>query len=100
VESCTALAEDESGRIHLIRWQEPVAAQTAAPAIPAPAPALALPAMLSGAPAPEPAEIVINSPPRELGQSFASGERLGRRGAAFSPQGALVQEWTGDGRVD
>jgi UDP-2,3-diacylglucosamine pyrophosphatase LpxH len=35
VESCTALAEDMNGRIHLIRWHEAMAARIAAPALPA-----------------------------------------------------------------
>jgi len=41
VESCTALAEDENGQIHLIRWHDAMAARARAPSLPAyPAPAI------------------------------------------------------------
>lgn len=42
VESCTALAEDDTGQIHLIRWQEAVAARAAAPARPLAEPAITI----------------------------------------------------------
>jgi hypothetical protein len=85
VESCTALAEDESGRIHLIRWQAAAAAQTTVPALPGEAPAIALPALLCGVQ--EPGDIIINSPPKQLGQSFAAPKRLARPGTALPLQG-------------
>ncbi len=101
VESCTALAEDDKGQIHLIRWQDAVAARKAVPALPAEEPTPALPAMLTS-PAKEQAEIILHSPQTELGQSFALEKRpaANRNHASLPPEGALLQEWTGDGRWD
>jgi UDP-2,3-diacylglucosamine pyrophosphatase LpxH len=56
VESCTALAEDDTGQIHLIRWQEAIAARKAAPLRPLAEPAITIGSAPLNVPAIERAE--------------------------------------------
>jgi UDP-2,3-diacylglucosamine pyrophosphatase LpxH len=100
VESCTALAEDDSGQIHLIRWQNLVRARKPAGAAqPGDAP---IPAIAS-VPAPsmkEAAEILLD-PDTELGQGLL---RAKRQQALNAPAGPSRRSWmheaAGEGRVD
>lgn len=79
VESCTALAEDQYGEIHLIRWHEQNVQQRDLTALPAPAPAPLLEPPLQD-PAPKlPPEIVafaagtVQAPRREKSQRSSDG---------------------------
>jgi UDP-2,3-diacylglucosamine pyrophosphatase LpxH len=99
VESCTALAEDDSGQIHLIRWQEAAAARKAIEAgLPEEAPNPAIAAM----PKPsmkEAAEIVLD-PDTELGQGLARIREVAARDPARGSRGVWIQEAAGEGRFD
>jgi UDP-2,3-diacylglucosamine pyrophosphatase LpxH len=96
VESCTALAEDDTGKIHLIRWQEATAARsTIAAALPdLPAPAIQATSGLSIAGtdelAPGPGEA-------ELGHALALGTRLA---AGLPQQNSWMQKVAGEGRAE
>jgi UDP-2,3-diacylglucosamine pyrophosphatase LpxH len=99
VESCTALAEDDSGQIHLIRWQEAAAARKAIETgLPEEAPTAAIAAV----PTPsmkEAAEIVLD-PDTELGQGLARMRQVAALVPARGSRGVWIQEAAGEGRFD
>jgi UDP-2,3-diacylglucosamine pyrophosphatase LpxH len=70
VESCTALAEDDRGQIHLIRWHEATAARQKASSATIGTPLIALDC---GAQKPPPHE--IQPPQREWDEALALGQR-------------------------
>ena len=85
VESCTALAEDDTGQIHLIRWQEAIAARKAAPPR-----ALSEPAITIGS-------TPLNVPAIE--RAAGAGETMAAA-SALPGQRLWMQEQGHEGRLD
>lgn len=86
VESCTALAEDDSGHIHVIRWQDAIRARQSQRAMlqaPAVTPALAAPGVSAMT---DDADTVLEKD-AGAGMPAARGEdETPRAGAAFAPR--------------
>jgi len=100
VESCTALAEDDRGRIRLIRWHDVMKAREKVPALPgiAPEPAIAALAADAGISALPPLD-----PDFGLGPAHAStpgDETPAEMGAETLPQAAWINDPLHEGRAD